>query len=250
MLPSPTSNRVDTESLGEGDNHPRKRQRIRLSCLECRRRKLSCDRGFPCDRCVKSGTPDLCSYEGKSTPTPLNVKSGIPPGAFSQIQESRRSLSSHVGDAPTYRKDLDVSAARDAARDHDRIRKLELEVTQLKNLLSARVVSTDGSTVVADGSPADQRRDEPPVAGRNEQDEGDPGDPGSPLFPINHINDPMTLDKDELRFFRGKEFKTRYFGPHNACMAFSEVGRHPSQAQLKCMEEILTLPSLPDFPPS
>lgn len=40
---------------------PRKRQRVRLSCLECRRRKLSCSRELPCDRCIKSGTPDKCS---------------------------------------------------------------------------------------------------------------------------------------------------------------------------------------------
>lgn len=36
---------------GKDGQPPRKRQRVRLSCLECRRRKLSCDRGYPCERC-------------------------------------------------------------------------------------------------------------------------------------------------------------------------------------------------------
>lgn len=53
----------DDDTLGGAGSGqpPRKRQRVRLSCLECRRRKLSCSRELPCDRCIKSGTPDKCS---------------------------------------------------------------------------------------------------------------------------------------------------------------------------------------------
>lgn len=42
---------------------PRKRRRKALSCYECRRRKVKCDRGAPsCNRCKEAGQADSCSY--------------------------------------------------------------------------------------------------------------------------------------------------------------------------------------------
>ena len=42
----------------------RKRRRKTLSCYDCRRRKLRCDREYPsCGRCRKAGQPDSCSYQ-------------------------------------------------------------------------------------------------------------------------------------------------------------------------------------------
>lgn len=38
----------------------RKRRRPALSCVECRRRKVKCDRNHPCRHCVSAG--DQCSY--------------------------------------------------------------------------------------------------------------------------------------------------------------------------------------------
>lgn len=41
-----------------------KRRRIALACLDCRRRKLKCDRNFPaCSRCQKSGNAASCIYD-------------------------------------------------------------------------------------------------------------------------------------------------------------------------------------------
>jgi hypothetical protein len=39
-----------------------RRQRAILSCNDCRRRKLKCDRLSPCNRCSKGGIADLCAY--------------------------------------------------------------------------------------------------------------------------------------------------------------------------------------------
>lgn len=39
----------------------RTRRRPALSCMECRERKIKCDRNRPCDRCTKSGLPN-CTY--------------------------------------------------------------------------------------------------------------------------------------------------------------------------------------------
>ncbi|UKZ74360.1 hypothetical protein TrVFT333_002026 [Trichoderma virens FT-333] len=46
-----------------------RKKRLQLSCGECRRKKLSCDRGRPCRRCVRTGRADQCEFE--TTPRPL-----------------------------------------------------------------------------------------------------------------------------------------------------------------------------------
>lgn len=40
---------------------PRKRRRPALSCEQCRRRKIKCDRTYPCSQCLQSKTAS-CSY--------------------------------------------------------------------------------------------------------------------------------------------------------------------------------------------
>ncbi|GAA5897588.1 hypothetical protein JCM5296_003731 [Sporobolomyces johnsonii] len=49
----------------EGGAQERKRARTKqsLSCGECKRRKIKCDRKIPCSACIKRGTPDGCSWE-------------------------------------------------------------------------------------------------------------------------------------------------------------------------------------------
>ncbi|KAJ3957976.1 hypothetical protein N0V92_005468 [Colletotrichum tropicale] len=204
---SPTNSRGDDD---ENSQHPRKRQRVRLSCLECRRRKLSCDRGYPCQRCLKSGTPDRCTYETKSGVV-LNASSGVPP-AFAQL-DSRRNGELAMGGT----KETDMSLVREAAKDHDRIRRLELEVAQLKTQLTRQAMSSfDGSTVAGTNSPHTQK------------DESTDTPANDPCANTHQMEKCWHQYSDggansELRFFRGKEFRTRYFGPHNATMAFIEL---------------------------
>ncbi|KAK0662550.1 hypothetical protein QBC41DRAFT_235018, partial [Cercophora samala] len=193
-----------TEAHEDGDDRapPRKRQRVRLSCLECRRRKLSCDREFPCSRCLQSGTSDKCEYETRPGLAPPN-KLGLSQGALTGL-DSRLSLPSTGGESPYFRKD---------GRDLDRIRRLEMEVSQLRNLLINKHggASVDGSTL---------QDHSPPEPKHHEDDERDKEEPELPQFLQVQTT---TADKEELRFFRGKEFKTRYFGPHSAFLAFQEL---------------------------
>ena len=226
----------------KGDQPPRKRQRVRLSCLECRRRKLSCDRGFPCERCIKSGTPERCTYETRPGLAPP-AKNGLSLGALSNF-DSRISAftsghnpigpggstngGSYLNDGgivPPYHRDSHRSATGPSGlMEGDRMRRLELEVSQLKSLL-ASAVGANGSLskllTPSDGS-ATLNDDESP------QDKQDGNQaPSPPSTFVQTIYGPRGAAAmqvgDELRFFRGKEFKTRYFGPHNACMAFSEL---------------------------
>ncbi|KOS21720.1 putative transcriptional regulatory protein [Escovopsis weberi] len=207
---SPDSDAASS-SRHESDLQPaRKRQRVRLSCRECRRRKLSCDRGFPCVRCIKSHTADLCSYESRDGEI-VNASAGIPAG-FAQLGTRRLGLGDGLfgGGGP------DAEAARQS-HDHDRIRRLEMELAQIKNHLTrSGAASLDGSTVAGSGSPSVPKEEALVGAGgdvvpRPRQEEQE------------LAASCMAGDKGELRFFRGKGFRTRYFGPHNASMAFVEL---------------------------
>ncbi|KAK1776306.1 hypothetical protein QBC45DRAFT_219197 [Copromyces sp. CBS 386.78] len=203
----------DDESHEPDDHHdgngprppPRKRQRVRLSCLECRRRKLSCDREFPCSRCMQSGTPERCEYETRPGLAPPN-KLGLSHSALAGF-DSRLSLpNGGSGDSSYYRKDV---------RESDRIRRLELEIAQLKNIVLKQHQhgSLDGSTVT-DNSPPGQKLH---TAAGEDQEIG-------AQYGYNQFADAVNDEsKEELRFLRGKEFKTRYFGPHSASRAFSEL---------------------------
>lgn len=46
--------------------HVRVRQRKQLSCIQCHRQKLKCDRGLPCSRCIHSGRKEQCGYKAAS----------------------------------------------------------------------------------------------------------------------------------------------------------------------------------------
>ena len=48
------------------DGHAKKRKRKTYSCIDCRRRKLKCDREQPCGRCQKEGHPQTCVFNPES----------------------------------------------------------------------------------------------------------------------------------------------------------------------------------------
>ncbi|KAI8623554.1 hypothetical protein F5Y19DRAFT_371651 [Xylariaceae sp. FL1651] len=187
----------------------RKRQRVRLSCLECRRRKLSCSRELPCDRCIKSGTPERCGYESKSGGPAATTVSAAAKNSFIPAESPFVSYGSETrrpsGNPVPARRELDGPALKDAARDHERIRKLELEVAQLKNAL-AKQTSVDGSTIVASPTTGrDASKDTPPTL---------------LTYPAAAF-----MDQNEFRstLKGGLHFKSRYFGPHNAWSSLKEL---------------------------
>lgn len=61
---------MQRERTPDEDTGPdRKRKRKVLSCTDCRRRKVQCDRGNPaCGRCAKAGKTESCTYEEESLP--------------------------------------------------------------------------------------------------------------------------------------------------------------------------------------
>ncbi|KAB5586215.1 fungal-specific transcription factor domain-containing protein [Coniochaeta sp. 2T2.1] len=194
----------------DGNPHPRKRQRVRLSCLECRRRKLSCDRELPCSRCLQSGTPEKCEYEARPGGFTPN-RPGISQSLLASI-DGRLSLPGGPGDS------LLFTTRKDALREHDRIRKLELEVAQLKNLLTKQASLDSSSTVVGHSPPSPKNHDG--LLGQ-----GDASVPSSqqPQDIYAEFKQDVFSDKEELRFYRGREFKTRFYGPTSGSIALKEL---------------------------
>ncbi|KAF8510507.1 hypothetical protein BU17DRAFT_55292, partial [Hysterangium stoloniferum] len=47
----------------ESNHRKRRRNRMRVSCLNCYASKRKCDRKRPCTRCIKHGLTGLCIYE-------------------------------------------------------------------------------------------------------------------------------------------------------------------------------------------
>ncbi len=50
-------------SAREGLGRTQRRNRRVFVCIPCHRRKLKCDKGQPCSRCLQSGTPTECIYQ-------------------------------------------------------------------------------------------------------------------------------------------------------------------------------------------
>ncbi|KAJ5923445.1 hypothetical protein N7454_008690 [Penicillium verhagenii] len=75
-------------------SNPRKRRRPALSCEQCRRRKVRCDREMPCGPCIKSHPPMNCVYvdEGKAA-----VEARVEPSLTSDSHSDRRRASPRAG---------------------------------------------------------------------------------------------------------------------------------------------------------
>ncbi|KAJ5294258.1 hypothetical protein N7508_009079 [Penicillium antarcticum] len=118
-------------------SNPRKRRRPALSCEQCRRRKVRCDREMPCGPCTKSHPPLACQFvhEGKAV---LDARSQ---GAALEYEPVIRTSGSR--DTPG----LVENSTADAAR----LAELERSVSMLQN----RVNELEKDRPVSTGIPPD-----------------------------------------------------------------------------------------------
>ncbi|KAI0161187.1 hypothetical protein GGR52DRAFT_164627 [Hypoxylon sp. FL1284] len=193
---------IDHEESHQGPT--RKRQRVRLSCLECRRRKLSCSRELPCDRCIKSGTPARCTYESRPGLVSASVGERASRGPVAGSAAGPVTFGSEVHRSPANPLPARREAESSVLRDHERIRRLELEVAQLRGAL-AKQGSFDGSTVAASPSILKDSTKEGPLA------------ISQPSFT------PHNYEMHEYSNLKGHDFKTKYYGPHNAWSSLHEL---------------------------
>lgn len=54
-------------SAGANSHIPKKRPRPVLSCIECRKKKLKCNRLLPCNQCTRAGKIPQCVYQNQET---------------------------------------------------------------------------------------------------------------------------------------------------------------------------------------
>lgn len=80
---------------------PRKRRRPALSCEQCRKRKIKCDRNYPCNHCTQSKTV-VCTYSSDNAVAHAMQESSI--GAISIIP-SRKKNPSSIASSANYTSD-------------------------------------------------------------------------------------------------------------------------------------------------
>ncbi|KAF2476884.1 uncharacterized protein BDR25DRAFT_370687 [Lindgomyces ingoldianus] len=83
--PSPSLQLADTDGTG-----PVKRRRPALSCVECRRRKVRCDREKPCGPCTRAKSP-TCTYRPNPHTIDRRPRAAAPTSAHTNQDSSNRS---------------------------------------------------------------------------------------------------------------------------------------------------------------
>jgi hypothetical protein len=86
--PPPALQLANTDGAG-----PIKRRRAALSCVECRRRKVRCDRQRPCGPCTKTKSP-TCTFRPNARPYPEVVGRPIVPSTSASTSHGGSTLSS------------------------------------------------------------------------------------------------------------------------------------------------------------
>jgi hypothetical protein len=77
---------------------PRKRRRPALSCEQCRKRKIKCDRSYPCTQCLQSKTAH-CSYSPDSAGAIQHLKKG--PSIYPDPSQPGAGLPNRSRNAPS-----------------------------------------------------------------------------------------------------------------------------------------------------
>ncbi|KAI1627637.1 hypothetical protein EDD37DRAFT_269532 [Exophiala viscosa] len=109
-----------------------KRPRPVISCLECRRKKLKCDRTHPCQQCIKIGRPGQCEYQSGVEPLPNIAYALASPAKRQRIHSPSVEAVDRGITVPNGSHDLPVSSAGRGV-----IEDLQERVARLENAILA-----------------------------------------------------------------------------------------------------------------
>lgn len=183
------------------DTPASKRRRIAFSCLDCRRRKLKCDRLFPsCSRCRKGGHPESCTYDSEAVESAMTQSSGErnrthdfstanghgAPGIDPRLPSVARSFAADEGEEGYSRPHSEDTTTRLNTQE-ERIRQLEYRIIGLER-------ATHGAR-----SPELIQAE-------------------LKIYP----NPRAAVDKETM-IFRGKNFKTQFYGASHHTSYLSHV---------------------------
>ncbi|KAF6237152.1 hypothetical protein HO173_004620 [Letharia columbiana] len=186
-----SSNGTAREERSPHDETPAsKRRRIAFSCLDCRRRKLKCDRLFPsCTRCQKGGHPESCTYDNEAVELATTQSSGeknrtrdFPtanghgaPRTIPRLPSVARSFAADEGEEAYPRPHSEDTTTRLYAQE-ERIRQLECRIIGLEK-------ATHGARI-----------------------------PELTQAELSIHSNRMAAADKETMIFRGKHFKTQFYG--------------------------------------
>jgi hypothetical protein len=118
--------------MAEEARKPR-RQRAILSCNDCRRRKLRCDRLDPCNRCIKGGIMASCAYSPGAHGTPSESSREVARKRKSRRQTSNvaESLYESDGELSVF-ESTEPNPSREPRKQPEKLRSTQLRSTQLR----------------------------------------------------------------------------------------------------------------------
>lgn len=186
---SPSTNTGNSGSGSPTQVQPsiNKRKRKALSCYDCRRRKLRCDRELPsCARCVKAGHGDTCSYDERSLTAKHSNFGAI------QLKHSSSTSQTSPGWSPS------LSLAHQRLTDGSDHRRSTVQATQ-----------TSGTW--------QQRGQVGPITKDSEQR------PAIRADAEEILEYPRPATPTETIIFRGENFKTQYYGGSNPTSLIAHV---------------------------
>jgi hypothetical protein len=166
-----------------------RRKRKALSCFDCRRRKLGCDREYPsCGRCRKAGQGSSCSYDKRS----LQSRHTEPSGPSS---------SKHCKNTPQAPSDWSSSTPVAHVRQINRIESRPSTLEASQNAGTWQLLGRSSSA-----TKTNERR--PAIKADTETFLASPGE----------------LMSNETVIFRGENFRTHYYGGSNPTSLIAHVG--------------------------
>ncbi|KAK9447080.1 uncharacterized protein V1518DRAFT_407373 [Limtongia smithiae] len=98
-LKSHATSTNDRDSDESTERSQPKRSKMALSCSECKRRKVKCDRNVPCMACIKRGAGDSCNWDDAKidpSPQPFALSSEL-----AEVQDRLLSIESFLQTLPS-----------------------------------------------------------------------------------------------------------------------------------------------------
>jgi hypothetical protein len=171
----------------------KRKQRAVLSCNDCRRRKLKCDRELPCNRCIHDGVAEKCAYGKDAQSTEDDTKQILTPKRVRRSSPQRvvtnTSLATPSHDNIIGQESHSLYASSEHA-EKDRVTDLEQRIASMETLLSSL-----------------QHKPEH-LPGPTSQSENAHVGESSGTAPV---------------LFKGRNYRTFYYGPTNPMMVITHV---------------------------
>jgi Fungal Zn(2)-Cys(6) binuclear cluster domain len=174
----------------------RKRRRPALSCVECRRRKIKCDRNIPCGPCkqTKSAT---CTYS---------------PEGRGLARKSHGEATNTTHTAPSESSDTLTGALAESIFGFDELD--HLDGSQPDHLSNEHRSASPGHSTPSNRD----RQDAQKLLDRIQRLEATLGE-----VSISSKSKPKKAPKEPAKELRGNLVKTRWFGPSHWMQAFAQV---------------------------